>query len=140
MKIFKFNLLICFLLVWSESTIAQVSTILDGKSFSVNLIPSGKNQDTSWKTDTFIFDSGEMYPQAMKKREGFKRAAYSTTSIGTEQEQLIKFIYEKNNKYGSSLKIEGTTTVDSIEGTAIWTDDNGEHTYNFTGSLVITTK
>jgi hypothetical protein len=134
MKTYKFNLFICLLLVWSESTIAQVSTILDGKSYSVTLTPTGKNRDYSWKIDTFIFDSSEMYPKRMKKREGFKRAAYSPTNIGTENEPLIKFIYEQNNKYGSSLKIEGTAKVDSIEGTATWTDDNGEHTYSFTGS------
>jgi hypothetical protein len=140
MKTFKHNLLFCLLLVCSESAIAQVSTTLVGKSYSVNLTPTGKNQDHSWKIDTFIFDSSEMYPKGMKKREGFKRASYSPTNIGTEHEPVIKFIYEKNNKYGSSLKIEGTATVDFIEGTATWIDDDGEHTYTFTGSRVITSK
>ncbi len=140
MKPFKISLFISLLLVCTESTFAQISTILGGKSYSVTLTPTGKNRDYSWKMDTFIFDSSEMYPKRMKKREGFKRAAYSPTNIGTEHEPLIKFIYEKNNKYGSSLKIEGTATVNSIEGTATWTDDSGEHTYSFTGSNLITSK
>lgn len=136
MKLFKYILLFCLLLVCSESTIAQVSTSLVGKKYSVNLIPIGKNQDSSWKIDTFIFDASEMYPKGMKKREGFKRASYSPTIIGTEEEPLVKFKYENKNKYGSSLTIEGEAKVNSIEGTATWIDDNGEHTYSFTGKLL----
>jgi hypothetical protein len=136
MKPFKYNLLFCFLLVFAESTIAQVSTELVGKTYSVNLIPIGKNQDSSWKIDTFIFDAIEMYPKGMKKREGFKGASYSPTNIGTAEEPMVKFKYENKNKYGSSLTIEGVAKVNSIEGIATWIDDDGEHKYTFTGTLL----
>lgn len=136
MKPFKYNLLFCFLLVFAESTIAQVSTALVGKTYSVNLIPIGKNQDASWKIDTFIFDAIEMYPKGMKKREGFKGASYSPTNIGTAEEPMVKFKYENKNKYGSSLTIEGVAKVNSIEGIATWIDDDGEHKYTFTGTLL----
>lgn len=136
MKLFKYNLLFCLLLVCADSSIAQVSTALVGKTYSVNLIPIGKNQDSSWKIDTFIFDGSGMYPKGMKKREGFKGASYSPTNIGTAEEPMVKFKYENKNKYGSSLTIEGVAKVNSIEGTATWIDDNGEHRYSFTGTLL----
>lgn len=136
MKLLKYNLLFSLLLICVDSTISQVSTALVGKTYTVNLIPIGKNQDSSWKIDTFIFDASEMYPKGMKKREGFKGASYSPTNIGTEEEPMVKFKYENKNKYGSSLTIEGVAKVNSIEGTATWIDDNGEHTYSFTGTLL----
>lgn len=137
MKPIKYKLLIVFLLMYAntESVIAQ-GTTLDGKSYTVNLTSIGKNRDSSWKKDTFIFESSEMYSANMKKREGFKAAAYSPANSGTEQDPIVKFVYESSNKYGSTLKIEGTAKANTIEGTAKWTNDNGEHTYTFTGTLL----
>ena len=61
---------------------------------------------------------------------------YNPSTTNTDQNSLIKFIYENSNKYGSTLKIEGTAQGNDIEGTAEWTDDNGLHKYTFTGVLL----
>lgn len=119
-----------------DSDQLQASQSLDGNSYSVRLTrPSGINT-TGWKTDTFVFDSGEMYADYLRKREGFKSAPYNATKSESDQGTVIKFLYEATNKYGSTLKIEGTVIGNSIEGTATWTSDRGPFSYLFTGTLM----
>jgi len=66
----------------SNSIIAQSSMSLDGNSYSVSLTKlNGSITRPSWKIDTFIFDSGEMHPAGMQKREGFGDAPYNTNVI-----------------------------------------------------------
>jgi len=119
-----------------ETLLAQSSGSLDGNSYSIQLSRPKDINTTGWKTDTFVFDSGEMYADYLRKREGFKSAPYNPTKGESDQGAVIKFLYEATNRYGSKLKIEGTVFGDSIEGTAIWTSDRGPFSYSFIGTLI----
>ncbi|MBI3135064.1 MAG: hypothetical protein HYZ14_10370 [Bacteroidetes bacterium] len=130
------KLIIAFLFICTNSS-AQGPTYPDGNSYAVSLTPTNADiLSFSWKEDTFIFDAGEMHSAIMRKREGFKAAPYNPLNSNTQQDPVIKFRYETANKYGSTLKIEGTAQGNVIEGTVIWTNDNGEHAYTFTGTLI----
>lgn len=119
-----------------ETLRAQSAISLDGNSYSILLSrPKGINT-TGWKADTFVFESGEMYSDCLRKQEGFKSALYNPKKSESDQGMMIKFLYEATNRYGSTLKIEGTVIGNKIEGTATWINDRGAFEYLFVGSLL----
>jgi hypothetical protein len=128
-------ILIC---VKTNSVLAQESSFLDGKSYTIilKMLSGGGGTSSTWIEDSFIFKSGKMYSLELKKREGFKAASYSPLNNGTDQNPIIKFAYESFNKYGSNLKIQGVAQGNFIEGSAQWTNRTGENLYTFTGTLL----
>jgi hypothetical protein len=141
MKSCAYKLILALVLICAtfNSIVAQESAYLDGKSYAITLkmLSGGSGGSSSnWIEDSFIFKSGKMYSLELKKREGFKPASYSPSNNGTEQNPIIKFAYERFNKYGSNLKIQGTAQGNFIEGTAQWTNKAGENIYTFTGTLL----
>ncbi len=137
MKVPNHKLILSVLVVFANIWSIRAQSFPDGNRYAVTLIPETPDIiSSSWTKDTFIFESGKMHCTIMKRREGFKAASYNPTSNNADETQGTKFIYESANRYGSTLKIEGTAQSNSVEGTATWTDDNGEHTYTFSGKLL----
>jgi hypothetical protein len=134
----KFIISLLLICATPNSIIAQASTYLDGKSYAIvlTMLSGGGGSSSTWVKDSFIFKSGKMYSSEIKKREGFKAAAYAPSNNGTNQNPIIKFAYETFNKYGSNLKIQGVAQGNFIEGTAQWTNKAGENLYTFTGTLM----
>jgi hypothetical protein len=128
---------ILFFCVNASSLSAQTGTDIDGNSYTIELTRvKGKNKGSSWKTDTFKFDSGEMISVTLQEREGFESASYFPLEATTDStESSINFSYESYNKYGSKLQIDGRAHGNVIEGTAIWTNMHGPRTYTFEGTL-----
>lgn len=134
----KFIISLLVICATFNSIVAQNHAYLDGNSYAIALkiLSGGGGTSSTWVKDSFIFKSGKMHSQELKKREGFKAASYSPSNNGTDQNPIIKFAYESFNKYGSNLKIQGVAQGNFIEGTAQWTNRTGENIYTFTGTLL----
>lgn len=120
-----------------SSIIAQSTANLDGNAYAITLTKvSGKKGGFRWKSDTFKFNSGEMISVILGEREGFGSESYAPAQLKTDAAQTISFTYKSTNKYGSKLQIEGKVDGNFMEGTAIWTNGKGNHTYTFKGILI----
>lgn len=130
-------LILMIIVCATNSLLAQDSDLLDGKSYQINLTQLSGNTRNAWKKDILIFETGKMYSKRMQKQEGFGVALYYPIRITSDQGEEIKFSYQHVNKYGSSLKIEGVSSGNSIEGKILWESDMGVNTYTFVGILIL---
>lgn len=139
MKTKTIRLLVVILIISINinSTFAQSTENLDGNSYAIVLKSTeGRKGGFNWKKDILIFAEGEMVTKILGKREGFASAIYGVSESDENAIQSISFKYNRKNKHGSTLEIEGSVNGKNITGNAIWTNVHGPHFYSFEGVLI----
>ena len=105
---------------------------LNGKKFSVNMtLAEGKKSSWQWKSDEITFRSTKIKSKTMFAREHFSPADFIIT-INSEGQIHVTAI--SKNPGGSEIKWDLTITGDQLQGTATWTNKQGEQTYLVKGS------
>jgi len=110
----------------SPTPVTPVSTALDGRFFSIQLVKEGKIDDK----DTLIFDKGA-FDSTVCRKYGYELTSYITKKAGTA---MTYEAISKSKKYGHNTwrgKIEG----DKISGTMVWNNGQKKVNYTYSGTL-----
>ena len=124
-----------FILYNATAVFAQTTASLDGKRFSITLeITGAKRPGINWIKDELNFEKNRMVSKFMSGREHF-RPFKCTFEVDATDTGKIHFKGYGKNDGQSNIKWDGTIAGDSIEGTAVWTNANGQQTHRFSGKV-----
>ena len=100
---------------------------LDGKTFSGQIGPQGKNEG---KDDSFVFQDGT-FESTLCATFGYSKGAYTTEPVG----MTLAFTAETADKKGGTMTWKGVIKGDIIEGTAVSAEHGQTSESWFRGTL-----
>ena len=106
--------------VWAAGT-------LDGKTFSGQIGPQGQ---TNGKADDFVFQDGS-FASTLCEMFGYGQGAYAAAANG----DAIAFTAETSNQKGGTMQWKGLVKGETIEGTAVSTENGQTSESWFHGTL-----
>ncbi len=119
---------VCASLMNSNLSTALAGETLDGRTFSVELTETGKNEAT---TDELIFKDGTFFSTECEKY-GFTPAPYESKS----KAGVVMFKSTLTSGKEGKTEWEGAVTGDEISGTMFWTKEGQEPViYSYKGTI-----
>ena len=127
-SVYLFIFSVCALLVSANLRPALADDALDGKTFSVELSESNKNEASG---DELIFKDGTFFSSGCEQY-GFTPAGYEARSKGG----VIMFKSTLTSDKEGKSEWEGAVTGDEISGTMFWTKAGQEPViYTYKGAI-----
>lgn len=119
---------VCASLISSSLNAASAGETLDGRTFTVGLTETGKNETTE---DELIFKDGTFFSTGCEQY-GFTPAGYEARSKGG----VLMFKSTLTSDKEGKTEWEGAVTGDEISGTMFWTKEGQEPViYTYKGTL-----
>jgi hypothetical protein len=111
-SVYLFIFSVCASLISTNLNVAFAKDSLDGRSFSIELTETNKNEASK---DELIFKDGSFFSTGCEKY-GFSPASYESKSKG----DAILFESTLNSDKEGKTEWEGSVKGDKITGTMIW--------------------
>ena len=119
---------VCASLMSSNLSTALAGEALDGRTYSVELTATGKNEATK---DELIFKDGTFFSTECEKY-GFTPASYESKS----KADVLLFKSALTSGKEGKTEWEGAVTGDEISGTMFWTKEGQEPViYSYKGTI-----
>jgi len=127
-SLYLFIFSVCASLISSSLNAASAGETLDGRTFTVGLTETGKNETTE---DELIFKDGTFFSTGCEQY-GFTPAKYESRA----KDGVILFKSALTSGKEGKTEWEGAVTGDEISGTMFWTKEGQEPViYTYKGTI-----
>ena len=137
-KIFLVPAVLAAIMAFSTQTFAQKKEkdkVLANKTYTVEITETSAKKPKT-VNDEISFKSEKLNSKFMASEHHFQPGPYVVAVDSTSDPKTISFVSEAKNPDSATIKWEGTSADETIEGTATITTKKGKETqYSFTGSL-----